>query len=202
MPSPVARLETLARGALSEELARFDIDGAIGARRVDVARAVEDRLRAAVEAEPLGIEILSVGLNSVRPPQAIAATFNETVAAEQQRLEAIEAARADAQSTLTTAAGSPDDARRIADLIQGLGDDAEQEAGVVDTIRQTGGEAGGPAAQGSGQPLRRRIERPRPHRPRVGGWPRLTARPAGSSATACGSTPSARPSPGAARRYT
>jgi regulator of protease activity HflC (stomatin/prohibitin superfamily) len=143
---PVIRLEILARQALSMELAQYDIDAAIGARRVDVARAIERRLRDAVEAEPLGIEVLSVGLNSIRPPEKVAASFNETVAAEQRKLQAIAEGQAQAESRLSVAAGSPETARQIADRIEALpesgqGADLESEALIIDQIRRSGGEA-------------------------------------------------------------
>ncbi len=142
---PVRRLEILARQSLARELARYDVDQAIGAERVVVAKAIEDRLRLAVEAEPLGIEILSVGLNSVRPPQSIADSFNSTVAAEQDKLRLTEQGRAAAEATLSQVAGSPDEARRIARMIDDLptsGDDlAAREAQVSAEIRNAGGTA-------------------------------------------------------------
>ncbi|MEM7807341.1 MAG: SPFH domain-containing protein [Planctomycetota bacterium] len=142
---PIYRLEVMARQALARELAQYDVDEAIGARRVDIAAAIEERLLAAVEAEPLGIEILSVGLNSVRPPQSIAAAFNETVASEQDKLRLTEEGRVQAEAILSRTAGTPDDARRIATMLNELpssgSDLGEREAQVSVAIRGAGGTA-------------------------------------------------------------
>ena len=146
--NPERRLRVLAEQALSRELATYDIDEAIGARRTDAAASIEERLRRAARAEPLGIEIVQVGLKSVRPPQDVAESFNATVGAEQDRVRLTQSGQSQKEAILAGAAGSAERAQRIVEQINELdrttGDPearAALEAEVDAAIRRGGGTA-------------------------------------------------------------
>lgn len=110
---PAYLLRQIAETALAREISRFDIEGAIGSRRLELAQAVESRIREAVEAEQMGIEILWVGIAGVQPPQRVADSFNESIAAEQVRRQAVQLGQTYQAQTLTQAAGSVEQARDI-----------------------------------------------------------------------------------------
>ncbi len=117
---PTRRLQTLADQALAREIARYDIDSAIGSRRTDVAAAVETRLRSAVDGDRLGIDIVSVGLKSVRPPVEAAEAFNASVAAEQDSVRLVKEGEAQRDGLLAQVAGSTERALELSSRIRAL----------------------------------------------------------------------------------
>ena len=111
--NPEQRLRQLANAAVTRELLKHDIDAVIGVQRPTIGRAIETRLKEAVERERLGIQILWVGLVSVHPPQAVAEEFNLAAAAVQAGLQVVEQGRQEQTRLLTEAAGSVAAAQRI-----------------------------------------------------------------------------------------
>lgn len=154
---PHTRLMQIAETFLAREMVKYDIDAAIGSERTTIVAAVERQLRAQVEEENLGLEVMWVGLAGVMPPLSVASEFNQTVASEQNRVRFIEQGRANAAATLAQTAGTADQARALAGSItefeaaeraalRGQGD-AEDLAAQATQLEQQLQRAGGEAAQ-------------------------------------------------------
>lgn len=110
---PAQRLRQLASAALTREMLRYDIDTAIGVGRPQIARAIEQRLREAVAADDLGIQVVSVGVANVHPPQGVAEEFNSTAAFAQRGKQLLETGLQQQMAILTSAAGSVEAAEKI-----------------------------------------------------------------------------------------
>jgi regulator of protease activity HflC (stomatin/prohibitin superfamily) len=144
--NPAARLQLVAQAAFARELANRQLDAAMGSERQDVADVVADAIRQAIDGQGLGIDVLGVGLTAVRPPPGVAAQFEATVAAEQDRLRRQREGRTAAEARLAQAAGSAGSARELVQSINDLNRDedaAVREAEVEAFARRSGGAAAG-----------------------------------------------------------
>lgn len=148
-------LEAVGRRVVMQHLASQNLEDVLSTRRSEIS----DELRARVTAEyrklDAGVQVIFVGIVGVHPPTTTAVHFENVVGADQQKLSAIEVAKADEVKTLTTAVGTVELAQKIVVEIASLeelsknGDAAgnadairAQSVKVEELLTRAGGEAG------------------------------------------------------------
>lgn len=115
--APVARDELLRAVGQREamrELAALTIDDLLGPRRAEISERLRVRINDAFDAIDAGVEVVFVGLEGVHPPRKVAPNYEGVIKAEQNALSKLEAARADAVTTLTKVVGGVELADAIA----------------------------------------------------------------------------------------
>ncbi|MBI1373980.1 MAG: hypothetical protein GC159_14755 [Phycisphaera sp.] len=150
------RLGNLAVDTVSRMLLRHTIDEWIGTARVAAGTEMRDAMQEAADQAKLGLEILSVTVASVHPPQKVADKFHEVVSAEQERQTSIEKARQKSIETMVKVAGSVELGEKIVaeiDKYATMTDEAARakQAQVIELLmRQAGGSATQQIAEASG----------------------------------------------------
>ena len=151
-------LGVIARREATWYLSTITVDDLLSRRRVEIAEELQRRVeRAFADANPLGadrgpvVEVLSVGIQGVRPPRDVAKSFEDVVDAEEKARERISGARMDAISTRTEMVGSAEFSDEIIAALEELDrlrkDGAEpdelteQELVVEALIERAGGKA-------------------------------------------------------------
>lgn len=145
------RLRQIALKNTSRYLLKHNVDDWIGTQRITAGGKLRQAIQQAADDAGLGIEILSVNVASVHPPQTVADAFHEVVSAEQEKQTAEQAAHQMAIKALAEVAGSTKLADRIIVEINQLKNletskaaadkIAEQEARVEALLRDAGGSA-------------------------------------------------------------
>ena len=97
-----ARIEVDNEADMSESL--------LGAGRAKAKRILTSRIQAAADEVGLGVEIVFLGLQGIHPPPEVAADYQKVVAAVQKKQALILGAHAERNKTLSTLAGSVEDA--------------------------------------------------------------------------------------------
>jgi regulator of protease activity HflC (stomatin/prohibitin superfamily) len=151
-------LGQVARREATWYLATLTVDDLLSTRRIRAADELKRRIEQAfTRINPLGeeqgpvVEVLSVGIQGVRPPQPVARDFEVVVEAEEKARERLSAAREEAITTRTAIVGSVELADRIIeeldvlDAMVAAGRDeqsiTEQKLKVQGLIEQAGGQA-------------------------------------------------------------
>ncbi|QNN22768.1 protease modulator HflK [Planctomycetales bacterium ZRK34] len=145
------RLRQIALKHTSRYLLKSNVDEWIGTQRIAAGKKLRGMIQQAVDEAGLGIEILSINVASVHPPQTVADAFHEVVSAEQEKQTAEQTARQLAIKALADVAGSTQLADRIITEINQLKElettgaaadkIAEQEARIESLLRDAGGSA-------------------------------------------------------------
>ncbi|MDX1564944.1 MAG: SPFH domain-containing protein, partial [Phycisphaeraceae bacterium] len=157
------RLRNLATRLITRQLLRHTVDEWIGEARVDAGRIMRekiqkaaDRAEVAGERSGLGVQILSVEVAGIHPPEekGVAHHFHEVVAAGQEQKTAEQKAEQEAIKILSEAAGSDRQAREIVKLIDRLdrlekqkGSDAPEAVAARKELAQRMRDAGGKASE-------------------------------------------------------
>jgi len=97
----------------SRELFRYDVDALLGSGRIEAEANLLKRLRDAVQARGLGIDVLKIGFAGTHPPREVADSFHETIIARQERKTSIEDAHSNATRVKIEAAGTLDHANEL-----------------------------------------------------------------------------------------
>jgi membrane protease subunit HflK len=85
----------------------------LGAGRAEAKRILTRRMQEAADEEGLGVEIVFVGLQGIHPPVEVAADYQKAVGAVQNKQAAILEAEAERNKTLSSLAGSVEEADRL-----------------------------------------------------------------------------------------
>ena len=85
----------------------------LGAGRAEAKRILTDRVQAASDRERLGVEIVFLGLQGIHPPPEVAADYQRVIGAVQKEQALILNAEAEKNRTLSTLAGSVEDANKL-----------------------------------------------------------------------------------------
>ena len=85
----------------------------LGAGRAEAKRILTDRVQAAADRERLGIEIVFLGLQGIHPPPEVAVDYQKVIGAVQKKQALILNADAEKNRTLSTLAGSVEDANKL-----------------------------------------------------------------------------------------
>lgn len=112
-------------------LSSFTVNDVLGGQRTEISRDLRKRVQAAFDAmnpDPsgkprgAGVEVLSIGVEGVHPPQdeAVALNFERVVGAEQRYFAALSEAKGDATAELCAAAGSEDAAAAVLKELEAL----------------------------------------------------------------------------------
>ena len=119
-PSPALRV--IGQRRVSTYFVQQDIDTLLAKGRMRAGETLKQQIQADVDEQQLGLEIVFVGLAGIHPPMAseVAKMFHEQINALQQEQSAIEQARTEEISLLTSAAGSPQKAVEIYNQIEAI----------------------------------------------------------------------------------
>lgn len=109
-------LDNVATREVVRYLAGADMGGIMSSERNSAADDLRDRIQAAADAHQLGAKILFVGLQDIHPPQKVAGDYEKVVGANQSKLAAILAAKADEIQTNALARSA---ATNIVDVAEG-----------------------------------------------------------------------------------
>jgi membrane protease subunit HflK len=141
---PEVLLQNLCESIVSEYFMRQDIDSVIGKGRAVMGAELRQRMQAAVDSagekgKSLGVRIIFVGLNAVRPPAegSVARSFETEVTAIQEAQMAVDTARRDAIQTLARAAGTVE---RVDALVSAIGD-VRTVSAELDELTRSGADA-------------------------------------------------------------
>lgn len=156
---PNALLRALTEREVNRYFATHDIDTLLTSGRMNAGDYLLERIRAEVALQHLGLEVVSVSMVGIHPPQNadVALSFHQQIGALQEKESQIQDALRMAINTLAGVAGSADRARQISDAIAELNtlrerlDQAEddqlqrqllqQQADIEQAVDQAGGEA-------------------------------------------------------------
>jgi regulator of protease activity HflC (stomatin/prohibitin superfamily) len=121
----------------------------LGAGREEAKKILTDRIQAAADEQGLGVEITFLGLQGIHPPPEVAPDFQKVVGAFQQKQAAIMKAEAERNKTLSSLAGSVEEADRL----YGLAAKYQQARDENDTerMKELGGELDRAFAQAEGE---------------------------------------------------
>lgn len=119
---PEKRLESICYQELTKfaASAKIEVDdkatmGAslLGAGRADAKKLLTERIQTAADKAGLGVEIVFLGVQGIHPPAKVAADYQAVVGAVQKKQKLIFIAEADRNRTLSTLAGSVEDANGL-----------------------------------------------------------------------------------------
>jgi len=88
----------------------------LGAGRAEAKKILTERIQSAADKEGLGVEIVFLGLQGIHPPVDVAADYQRVVGAVQIKQASILNAYAEKNRTLSTLAGSIEDANELYNL--------------------------------------------------------------------------------------
>ncbi len=103
----------LAETESTRMLYSYDIDTLFSKGRIEIPGKLLGNLRQAADRAELGIEVLSVGLSGVHPPQEAAQAFEQTISAFQEKEADIQSARQYEVIRMVETAGSLENAEKI-----------------------------------------------------------------------------------------
>ncbi|WP_428387504.1 SPFH domain-containing protein [Mucisphaera sp.] len=148
---------------MNQYFATRQIDDLLRADRIESSRRLRGSIQSEAEASGLGVEVLSVSIISMHPPQKgeVAQSFHDQIDALQESLSEVNRANRDAITTLAEVAGSREQALEISEAIAeleslrlqaangaNLGPEiALQEALIEQLVSEAGGEAAQRIAQ-------------------------------------------------------
>ena len=148
---PDVMLHELAERQVSRHFLARDIDELLGPARRQAAEALQRDLDRVAREAKLGLEIVWVGLAGIHPAQQVAASFHETIGAEQERQAATQEALQETTRRLAEAAGTEEHAATIVAAIERLerlrqdgaasAEIAEQEFRIEALVESAGGKA-------------------------------------------------------------
>lgn len=111
--SPDDYFKAIAEAAVSRTICRYDIDVLFCEGRIELSKTLKLLIQQEASSHKLGIEVLNVGIGGVHPPQEVAESFQETVAALQEKETAIQLAKQYAVKNMTETAGSVDMSEKL-----------------------------------------------------------------------------------------
>lgn len=167
-------LAQVARREATWYLATLTVDDLLSRRRVEAAGELQKRIeRAFARINPLGedhgpvVEVLSVGIQGVRPPRSVAGDFEKVVEAQERARQNIASKREEAIKTRTEMVGSVELSDEIIDSLDelsrmhargaGEAEIVEQELAVQGLIERAGGQAATILAEASADRWQRHL---------------------------------------------
>ncbi len=96
---PASLLRDLATREVVRFLAGVDLNDIMSSTRLEAAQTLQAQIQSAANDHQLGAKIIFVGLQDIHPPTLVAGDYEKVVGAEQTKLAAILAARAEAIRT-------------------------------------------------------------------------------------------------------
>jgi regulator of protease activity HflC (stomatin/prohibitin superfamily) len=121
----------------------------LGAGREEAKKILTDRIQAAADEQGLGVEITFLGLQGIHPPPEVAPDYQKVVGAFQQKQAAILKAEAERNRTLSSLAGSVEEADRLYSLAAEYQHARDQND--TERMEQLGGELDRAFAQAEGE---------------------------------------------------
>ncbi len=116
---PTLLLQNIANERLSQFTVTHDIDTMLGSGRSTAGTEILKQIKSDVERLGLGFEVTLLTVSAVHPPEEdnVAETFQEVIAADQEKQTKIQTAMRESYVTLSEVAGTADIAKRIAAAI-------------------------------------------------------------------------------------
>ncbi len=116
--NPDRYFRELSEQAVSFAVCRFDIDTLFSQGRIGLVSHLKNEIQNLANNANLGLEVVHVGLGGVHPPQDVAAAFQETVTARQEKETSIQSARRYAVRNMIETAGSITNAENILTAVE------------------------------------------------------------------------------------
>ena len=133
-------IENTASAALSSAIASMEVDAIFTAERLALQNAVRKATQAALDQHGAGVQITSVALESVSPPQEAAEAFRDVIAAREDSARLVNEAEAYANAQIPAARG---EAQRLLLEAEGYQTEVVQRAhGDADRFTQMAAELG------------------------------------------------------------
>jgi membrane protease subunit HflK len=111
---PDRAIRDAAAAAMRSAIARHPIDAALGPGRAQIERDALEQLRGWLEDYGAGVELLSVQLQDVEPPEEVKPAFAEVTSAEQERARLVLEARGHVEKVLPEARGRGQEVQNLA----------------------------------------------------------------------------------------
>jgi membrane protease subunit HflK len=105
LAEPETTIREVGESAMRAEVARVQLDAAIGPQRAQIAEQVRIRTQEMLDSYRAGIDIVGVDIKQADPPAAVDAAFKDVSAAQQNAEQYMNEARAYAQQLLAQAQG-------------------------------------------------------------------------------------------------
>ncbi|MBD3346874.1 MAG: hypothetical protein GF401_17605 [Chitinivibrionales bacterium] len=131
--APDLMLKKYAEAEVSRMIYAYDIDDMFCEKRLALSDLLVTRMQEHCNRHKLGIDIIHTGVTAVHPPYEVAEAFEQTIAARQERETRIQQARQEAIQIQVETAGSKDNFKKLAALI----DKAEEEKQQISTDGET-----------------------------------------------------------------
>ncbi|MBD3422369.1 MAG: hypothetical protein GF398_19825 [Chitinivibrionales bacterium] len=138
---PEVLFKKLAEAEASRILHRYDIDQLLCDARFEISAELFEKIAAAAHKADLGVGVLYVGIAAVHPPIDVAASFEESITARQERHTTIQQARQRAARLQIETVGSQDNFDSLVALINSVeSPDAFENDNIEAFLRKCGGE--------------------------------------------------------------
>lgn len=105
LAEPETTIREVGESAMRAEVARVQLEAAIGPQRAQIAEQVRIRTQEMLDSYKAGIDIVGVDIKQADPPAAVDAAFKDVSAAQQNAEQYMNEARAYAQQLLAQAQG-------------------------------------------------------------------------------------------------
>ena len=105
LAEPETTIREVGESAMRAEVARVQLDAAIGPQRAQIAEQVRVRTQEMLDSYKAGIDVVGVDIKQADPPAAVDAAFKDVSAAQQNAEQYMNEARAYAQQLLAQAQG-------------------------------------------------------------------------------------------------
>jgi membrane protease subunit HflK len=123
--NPRDTVRAAAEAAMREVIGRSSIDGVLTEAKEQVQQDAQGELQAILDRYDVGIEVMTVKLQDVDPPDQVSDAFKDVISAQQDRERLINEARGYANDVVPKARG---DAAQIVNDAQGYGEAKVREA--------------------------------------------------------------------------
>jgi membrane protease subunit HflK len=120
---PARMLREIAYQELTKYAAGVDVDMVMGAHRTQIATDLRRLIQARADALGLGIQIVTLGMQSVHPPENLGKDFEAVVGAESKKRAAIRTAESERNRLLSEVCGSVSRAEQLASAIATVGNE-------------------------------------------------------------------------------
>jgi hypothetical protein len=128
MADPHRTMLDIAWEEVGRHTASLTVDGLMGPELSEMGEVLRERMSQRVD--PIGLEVVYVGVTNVHPEKSVAEAYRNVVRAEMERVAAIREARVTENERLSAAAGDAELAHLLADAVQRSG---SAEARITET---------------------------------------------------------------------
>lgn len=114
---PETLLTTISQREVTRYFATHDAETLMSAGRANAGDELRDAIQNELNRYKTGLEVVFVSVSGVHPPQDVAEDYHKRINALQEQQTAVESAKQQADVILASAAGSPEQAQRLDEMI-------------------------------------------------------------------------------------